>query len=142
MTEFAPRTFEEMIAAGRFDLVRPGVNPTAFPLDSEKYDDRFLQLFGFTGPMDIQKALTKVTDSSLRHAVPEQLLAYVASHPIVRPDYHDYDAIVALGWVGLDLRKPPCVMRVCYREGTRLLETRPYAGLLQTNERILISHPD
>lgn len=138
MTEFAPRTFDEMIAAGRFDIVRPAVNQIAFPLDPEKFDDRFLQVFGFTGPVDIQKAVAQLTECGLRQALPEQLLAYIAGNP----DAHKSYSLVALGTTGQNRRLPPCVMRLGHHAEKRILETRPFVGLLETDERILISHPD
>lgn len=138
MMEFAQPTFDEMIAAGRFDIVRPGVNPTAFPLDPGKFDDRFLQIVGFTGSLGIQKAFVDLTACGLRLALPEQLLAYIASHPEAHKSY----AIVALGAVGLDQRQPPCVLRACHRDGKRVLETRPYKGPLETHERVLIAHAE
>jgi hypothetical protein len=131
-----------MIAAGRFDLVHPGVNPTAFPLDPSRYDDRFLQLIGFNAPLDIHAASAKIKECGLRQATPEQLLAYLASHPSFVQDAPDYTAIVAMGSVGTDLRKPPCLLRVRFRDDKRILETRPFIGLLEIRERLLISHPD
>lgn len=138
MPEIATLTFETMVAAGRFDLVRPGVNPTAFPLDPSKFDDRFLQVIGFDGPLDIQKVLVALTANGWRPAMPEQLLAYVASHPEAHKSY----AISALGAAGLDPRQPPCALRVRHDDGKRLLETRPLAGLLETYERVLIVHSE
>lgn len=133
-----PRTFEEMIASGRFDLIRPGVNPAAFPLDPARYDHRFLQLIGFNGPIDIQQARVRLMNTGLRVAMPEQLLAYLATHRDAHKDY----AIAALGMTGLDPRVPPCVMRICRDPDKRILETRPFAGPLKTDERLLVAHDE
>lgn len=138
MTEFAPPTFEEMIGAGRFDLVRPGVNPAAFPLDPDRYDSRFLQLIGFDGPVDIQQSRIRLMNIGLRVAMPEQLLAYLAGHPDIHKEY----SIAALGMTGLDTRVPPCVLRLCRDPVKRILETRPFTGLLETYERLLIAHAE
>lgn len=137
MTEFAPPSFEEMIGAGRYDLVRPGVNPTAFPLDPARFSAQGLQIIGFTEPMEIGAALIRIQDLGWHPAQPEHLLAYAAGHLEAHKSY----AIVALGACGLDPRQPPCVLRLRDVDGRRVLETRPYKGLLETHERALIVHP-
>ena len=137
MTDFAPRTFEEMIAAGRYDLVRPGVNPTAFPLDPSRFDAHGLQIVGFTEAMEIGAVLTRIRESNWQPALPEQLLAYLAEHREAHKQY----AIVALGAAGRDARQPPCLLRVRDVSGKRVLETRPDTGQFETFERALIVHP-
>ena len=137
MAVFAPRTFDEMIAAGRFDLVRPGVNARAFPLDPSGFSGERLQIVGFTGRLTIADVLARIKACEWRPARPEQFLAYLASHP----DAHKTYAIAALGATGLDTSQPPCVLRVREEGGRRVLETRPTAGMFETYERALIVHP-
>src|SRR5690242_7869671 len=131
MADFEPRTFDEMIAAARCDLVRPGVDAVAFPLDPARFDAERLQIVGFDGPIDVAAVLERIKACDWQPALPEQLLAYLAGHP----EAHKAYAIAALGRAGRDPKRPPCVLRVRDEGGKRILETRPFAGPFETFER-------